>query len=123
MNTSTMNDDIRDKSTDIVPKKHDNSRLEQLQEVKKKRKSDCYTFKFSKSDKTSEETCETTTIQGQYPSNTTVIVGDSIINGIREERLFGLGSMVWLRFVIFQVLLKRICNITLCQYLREILVV
>ena len=123
MNTSTMNDDIRDKSTDIVPKKHDNSILEQLQEVKKKRKSDYYNFKFSKSDKTSKETCETTTIQGQYPSNTTVIVGDSIINGIREERLFGLGSMVWLRFVIFQVLLKRICNITLCQYLREILVV
>ena len=60
--------------------------MEQLEEVKK---NDYYGFKNSKSDKTSEEICETTTIQGQYFSNTTVISGDSIINGIREERLFG----------------------------------
>ena len=39
MNTSTMNDDLRDKSSDIVPKKrYDNSILEQLEEVKKKKK-------------------------------------------------------------------------------------
>ena len=39
MNTSTMNDVLRDQSTDIVPKKRkDNSILEQLQEVKKKKK-------------------------------------------------------------------------------------
>ena len=39
MNTSTMNDDLRDKSMDIVPKKrNDNSILEQLEEVKKKKK-------------------------------------------------------------------------------------
>ena len=39
MNTSTMNDDLRDKSTDIVPKtRKDNSILEQLEEVKKKKK-------------------------------------------------------------------------------------
>ena len=39
MNTSTMNDDLRDKSTDIVPKKrNDNSVLEQLKVVKKKKK-------------------------------------------------------------------------------------
>ena len=39
MNTSTMNDVLRDQSTDIVPKKrNDNSILEQLQEVKKKKK-------------------------------------------------------------------------------------
>ena len=88
MNTSTMNDDFRDKSTDSVPKKrNDNSILEKLEEVKKKKKNDYYAFKFSKSDKTSEEICETTTIQGQYPSSTTVTAGDSIINGIREERL------------------------------------
>ena len=37
MNTSTMNDDLRDKSTDTVPKnRNDNSILEQLEEVKKK---------------------------------------------------------------------------------------
>ena len=36
MNTSTMNDDLRDKSMDIVPKKRNgNSILEQLEEVKK----------------------------------------------------------------------------------------
>ena len=34
-----MNDDLRDKSTDIVPKtRKDNSILEQLEEVKKKKK-------------------------------------------------------------------------------------
>ena len=37
MNTSTMKDDLRDKSTDIVPKKR-SSILKQLEEVKKKRK-------------------------------------------------------------------------------------
>ena len=38
MNTSTMNDGLRDKSMDIVPKKrNDNSILEQLEEVKKKK--------------------------------------------------------------------------------------
>ena len=39
MNTSTMSDDLPDKSTDIVIKKcNDNSILEQLEEVKKKKK-------------------------------------------------------------------------------------
>ena len=61
-------------------KRNDNSILEQLEEVKK---NDYYAFKFSKSNKTREETYETTTIQGQYPLNTVVIAGDSIINGIR----------------------------------------
>ena len=38
MNTSTMKDDLRDKSTDIVLKKcNDNSILEHLEEVKKKK--------------------------------------------------------------------------------------
>ena len=38
MSTSTMNDDLRDKNTDIVRKKrNDNSILEQLEEVKKKK--------------------------------------------------------------------------------------
>ena len=98
MNTSTMNDDLRDKSTDIVPKKrNDNSILEQLEEVKKKKKNDYYAFKFSKNNKTSEEICETLTIQGHYPSNTTVIAGDSIINGIREERLSGKYGVVKVR--------------------------
>ena len=39
MNTSTINNDFCDKSTDTVPKKrNDNSTLEQLEEVKKKKK-------------------------------------------------------------------------------------
>ena len=78
MSTSTMNDDLRDKNTDIVRKKrNDKSILEQLEEVKKK-KNYYYAFKFSNSDKASEEICETTMIQGQYPSNRTVIADDSI---------------------------------------------
>ena len=39
MNTSTMNDDSRDKSMDTVPqKRNDNSIFEQLEEVQKKKK-------------------------------------------------------------------------------------
>ena len=39
MNTSTMNDYLRNKSMDIVPKiRNDNSILEQLDEVKEKKK-------------------------------------------------------------------------------------
>ena len=43
-------------------KSSDNSILEQLEEVKKMKKNDYYAFKLSKSGKTSEEVCETTTI-------------------------------------------------------------
>ena len=68
--------------------------MEQLEEVKKNKKNEYYAFKVSKSGKTSEEVCETATIQGQCPSNTTVIAGDSIINGIREERLSGKNGVV-----------------------------
>ena len=78
-------------------KTNDNSILEQLEKVNKKKKNDYCAFKFSKSNKTSEEICETTTIQGQYPSNTTVIAGDSIINGIREEHLSGKYGVVKVR--------------------------
>ena len=71
--------------------------MEQLEEVKKKKKNDYYVFKLCKSDKTSEDTCETTTIQGQHPSNTTVIAGDSIVNAIREESLSGKHGVVKVR--------------------------
>ena len=54
-------------------------------------------MKLSNSGKTSEEVCKATTIQGQYPSNTTVIAGDSITNGICEERLSGKSSVVKVR--------------------------
>ena len=95
MNTSTMSDDLRDKKHGIVLKKcNDNSILEQLEEVKKKKKRDYYAFKLSKSGKASEVVCETTMIQVQYPSNTTVIAGDSIIYDTREERLSGKNRVV-----------------------------
>ena len=98
MSTSTMND-LHDKSMDIVPKKrNDNSILEQLEEVKKKKLNDYHAFKLCKSDKTiSKETCETMTIQGQYPSNTTVTASDTIINGNHEERLSGKYGVVKVR--------------------------
>ena len=45
-----MNDDLRDKSMDIVLKKcNDNSILEQLEAEKKKKINDYYAFKLSKS--------------------------------------------------------------------------
>ena len=89
-----MNDDLRDKITDIVLKKcNDNSILEQLEEGKKK-KNDYYAFKLSKSGKGNEEDCETTTIQGQHPSNTTVIADVFIINDIREEHFSGKNGRV-----------------------------
>ena len=71
--------------------------MDQLEEVKKRKKNGYYDFKLSKSGKTSEEVCETTAIQGQYHSNTTVITGDSIINGILEERLSGKNGAVKVR--------------------------
>ena len=77
--------------------RNDNSILEQLEEIKKKRKNDYYVFKFSKNDKTSKDICKTTRIQGQYSSNTTVIGGDSIIYGIREESLSGKYGVVKVR--------------------------
>ena len=98
MNTSTVKDELREKNMDIILKKfNDNLILGQLEEVKKKKKNDYYAFKLSKSSKTSEEVYEATTIQGQYPSNTTVIADDSIINGIREERLSGKNGVVKVR--------------------------
>ena len=51
----------------------------------------------TKSDKTSEEICETMAIQGQYLLNITVIAGDSIIHGTREERLSGKNGVVKVR--------------------------
>ena len=43
--------------------------------------------KLNKRSKTSEEVCETTAIEGHNPSNTNVIVGDSIINSVCWKRL------------------------------------
>ena len=38
-----------------------------------------------------------TTEKGQWPKNTTLIVGDSIINGVLEEGLYGGGRNVMVR--------------------------
>ena len=64
------------------------------EKVNKNKRDDYCAFKFSKSKKSSEETCETTTIQGQCPSNETVIASDSIVNGICEEHLSGKNGVV-----------------------------
>ena len=98
MNTSTMNDDLRDKSMDIVPqKRNDNSILEQLEEVKKKKKMTTMLSSSVRVIKQARRLCATTMIQGQYPSNTTVIASNSIINGIHEERLSGKYRVVKVR--------------------------
>ena len=68
--------------------------MEQLEEVKKKKKINYYAFKLCKSNKTSEDVCETTTIKGPYSSNTAVIAGDSITNSIHEECLSGKSVVV-----------------------------
>ena len=99
---------------------NNNSILEQLEEIKEKEKND-YVFKFTKSSKTSEEVCKTTTIQGQYPSNTTVITGDSVINGIREKRLSRENGLVEMHK--FLGVTIKTCSITFYQYLREIFVI
>ena len=92
MTTSPLKDDLRDRSTDIVPKKSNNNLiLKQLKEVKKKKKHDCSQAQLERQNKR-EDLCNDS--KRQYPSNTTVIVGDSIINGIREERLSGINGVV-----------------------------
>ena len=60
----TMNNDLRDKCTDIVLENcNNNSVLEQLKELKKiMKQSHHYAFNLSKSSKTSEEVRRTTTI-------------------------------------------------------------
>ena len=82
----------------VKAQKSNNSSIsEKIEEVKIRRKNDYDAFKCSKSGKTNKEVCETTTILGQYPSNATVIVGESIINGIREKRLSGKNGVVEVR--------------------------
>ena len=98
MNTSTMNNGLRYKYTDIVSQKcNTNSTLEQLEETEKKENNDYYALKLRKNGETSEEVCESPTIQGQYPSNTAVIASDSIVNDVCEERLCGKNGVIKVR--------------------------
>ena len=111
MNSLTKNNNLVDKSTDIaLPKSHDNIGV--TKGGIKKEKNNYHGFKLIKSSKANEEVCETVTIQSQYPSNTTVIATDSIINGEKPLKNLRLGRMVMFWFVIFQVSLLRICSIT-----------
>lgn len=62
-----------------------------------KQKIDYYAFKLNKSNKTCKRYCETTTNQSQYPTNTTVIAGNVVTNGIRDERSSGKNGIVKVR--------------------------
>ena len=63
-------------------KKEKRSLQDQLEEVKKKKKEEFYASKKSNS-----KDNHTSSSQDLYPSNTIVIAGDSIINGVFEDRL------------------------------------
>ena len=78
----------------MFPKKQRQSNIRAIERSKEKEKKDYYASKLSKSGKTTEKTCKTTKIQGQYPTNATLIAGDSIISGICEERLSGKNGVV-----------------------------
>ena len=61
---------------------------EQLKNVKRQKQEEFYQFKSKQPiDKNMIESLSKQKHQGLYPSGTTVIVGDSIINGVIEERI------------------------------------
>ena len=61
---------------------------EQLKNVKSQKQEDFYQFKSKQAiDNNINESLSKQKHQGLYPSGTTVIVGDSIINGVIEERI------------------------------------
>ena len=61
---------------------------EQLKNVKRQKKEEFYQFKSKQPiDNNMNESLSKQKHQGLYPSGTTVIVGDSIINGVIEERI------------------------------------
>ena len=61
---------------------------EQLKNVKRQKKEEFYQFKSKQPiDNNMNESISKLTHQGLYPSGTTVIVGDSIINGVIEEKI------------------------------------
>ena len=61
---------------------------EQLKNVKRQKQEEFYQFKSKQAiDNNINESLSKQKHQGLYPSGTTVIVGDSIINGVIEERI------------------------------------
>ena len=61
---------------------------EQLKNAKRQKKEEFYQFKSKQPiDNNMNESSSKLKHQGLYPSGTTVIVGDSIINGVIEERI------------------------------------
>ena len=69
-----------------------NSIEKQLNDVKIKKREEYYRSKNNVQSNAAKE--NTTTEKGQWPKNTTLIVGDSIINGALEEGLCGEGRNV-----------------------------
>ena len=61
---------------------------EQLKNDKRQKQEEFYQFKSKRpTDNTMNESLSKQKYQGLYPSGTTIIVGDSIINGVIEERI------------------------------------
>ena len=65
---------------------------EQLNEFKRKKKEEYYKYKQSVCSDAGEK--DKSVKNDQWPIGTTVIVGDSILNGIVEEKLCGKGRLV-----------------------------
>ena len=65
---------------------------EQLSEFKRKKKEEYYKYKQSVCSDAGEK--DKSVKNDQWPIGTTVIVGDSILNGIVEEKLCGQGRLV-----------------------------
>ena len=91
-----INQSERERSINVTP--NDNivtnsqalkiSLSEQLKNVKRQKKEEFYQFKSKQPiDNNMKESSSKLKRQGLYPSGTTVIVGDSIINGVIEERI------------------------------------
>ena len=72
-----------------------NSIEKQLNDVKIKKREEYYRSKNNVQSNAAKENI--TTEKGQWPKNTTLIVGDSIINGVLEEGLCGGGRNVKVR--------------------------
>ena len=90
------NQSERERSINVTPNDHivtNNQALkislsEQLKNVKRQKKEEFYQFKSKQPiDNNTNESSSKLKHQGLYLSGTTVIVGDSIINGVIEERI------------------------------------
>ena len=97
-NISDMKTNQNERETNINVTANDNivtnshalktSLSEQLRNVKRQKKEEFYQFKSKQPiENNMNESISKLKHQGLYPNGTTVIVGDSIINGVIEERI------------------------------------